>query len=356
MASPHYHFSAFGTLNPCFSHSAFSRCLGKQFSTFVCVSFFHKEYSTSILPCRRTLYWLFTQAPRKTLPSQRSLHSTCRSPGTNEQYVWKFFFFKAREKGEKMIQWRSFWAGKGMEWRGKPCRYLGWESSRQGEAKAWGDTPGKSRDSCWGQWWKEGTEEDRADLRRRWAELRRRQAARWRASGFYSSWKQSHYRVPWRELTWRDSHLEMVTLNAGLEILLCKQRDQSESPCHNPGERCGGSGWWEWNDDKGSDSAKCGRKSWQNVLMDWTWDTTPFLWTPPKKEIKEQLKKTKQNKTTHSLWQIIQRFSTSAEAIVKTHPSSTKICRRGRLVSSSEEFSSGHFKTLRRSHLSERAK
>ena len=125
-----------------------------------------------------------------------------------------------------MIQGRSFWAEKGMEWRAKPCRYLGWESSRWGEAKVWGDTPGRSRDCRWGRWWKEGREEVRADLRRR-------QAATWGASSFYSSWKQSHYRVLCRELTWRNSHLETITLNAVLEILL-ETKMQAERPVRKP--------------------------------------------------------------------------------------------------------------------------
>ena len=216
-----------------------------------------------------------------------------------------------------MIQGRSFWAEKGMEWRAKPCRYLGWESSRWGEAKVWGDTPGRSRDCCWGQWWKEGREEVRADLRRR-------QAATWGASSFYSSWKQSHYRVLCRELTWRNSHLETITLNAVLEILL-ETKMQAERPVRKPlftiqarddgGLGCGSGmirvkillnvvGWADrmcWRTEHGYEA---------------------FPRHPEKKEIKEQ--QLKQNKTTHSPWQIIQRFSTSAEATVKTHPSSTK--------------------------------
>lgn len=113
------------------------------------------------------------------------------------------------------------------------------------------------------EWWKEGTEEDRADLSRQpdGGHLAFTPAGSKAITGSRAgNWSEATH--VWKRSLWT-LHLKYCRRWG------CKQRDQSES-CHNPGERWQGPGWWEWNDDKGSDSAECGRKSWQNVLTDWT--------------------------------------------------------------------------------------
>lgn len=156
-----------------------------------------------------------------------------------------------------MIQWRSFWAEKGRKWGSKHCRHLGLESSRQKESEGLEENMlGKSRNLHWGQWWKEVSEEDRADLRR-W------QMARTRPSGFYSIQEAkplegSMQGTDMNRFTFGNDHSECCYLKYCWRRG-CKQRDQSESPCQKPGERWWGPGWWEWNDEKWSDSAICCR-------------------------------------------------------------------------------------------------
>lgn len=133
-----------------------------------------------------------------------------------------FFFFLRQEKKER--KWYSDGLSEQKKERsGGVSPADVWDERAPGEGKRRPEgTHLAGAGTASEEWWKEGTEEDRADLSRR-------QAARRRAPGFYSSWKQSHYRVPCRELIWSDSRLQTVPLNAALKILP-EMRMQAERP------------------------------------------------------------------------------------------------------------------------------